>query len=291
LEVLERFHQSSLNVAGFGRLARGIDQSLTTAHSVEVEFLRSQAEEVAGADESFAVKAEVVFGEVRERPPVEAEPDPLTFDVLLADTSHDLRDVLLTALRARGDHVVEPVMARHRFVSDTTRTVDSVLQGLVNLLLETFHHALTGEEFGLATLELLSDALDFPFELLQLALDRFDRLLLTDDVLDAYTEAVIHQPVVDKILSVREKDLRLFRAEVPHADVDDTARLRSDLILLQVAAEQITMLDIDILVLGARPSLIVVHSAVVDSRQNKRQDLLASPHGSRLDDGRWRQAA
>lgn len=60
---------------------------------MEEELLRSESKQVRVLHEAFALRSEVVFGEMRKRSLVEAERNSLTFDVLLSDASHDLGDV------------------------------------------------------------------------------------------------------------------------------------------------------------------------------------------------------
>lgn len=89
-DIFESFNESSLNIASLCSLDSSIDQSFATSHSVEEEFLRSEPDEIAVFDETLALRAEVVLGEMWKGTLVEAEGDSLTLDVLLSHTGHDL---------------------------------------------------------------------------------------------------------------------------------------------------------------------------------------------------------
>lgn len=105
LNIFECFDQTSLDVSGFGGFTGSVDNALSATHGVEVELLRSQsAKEVVG-DEALAVGSIVILTVMRQRPSVESKTYSLTFNILLTHTCHDLRNVQVTALRARVDHI------------------------------------------------------------------------------------------------------------------------------------------------------------------------------------------
>ena len=87
---------------------------------MEVELVWLQADHIAVFDETFAFWAEVILCEMRKRPLVEAERNSLTFDVLLSNTRHDLRDIVVVSLRSGDNHVGKSVVAGQGLKSDLT---------------------------------------------------------------------------------------------------------------------------------------------------------------------------
>ena len=87
---LHGFDQPTLDVARLGRLDGRINQTLTTAHSVEVELGGRQAGQIRVLDEATRLRTVVVLDEVRQSSLPEAERNTFTLDVLLADASDNL---------------------------------------------------------------------------------------------------------------------------------------------------------------------------------------------------------
>jgi hypothetical protein len=76
---------------------------------MEVEFRGSQSSQVGVRHESFGLRAVVKLSEMRKGTAVKAERNTLTLDILLADTSHDLGDIIVVTLRSSIDHVNQSV--------------------------------------------------------------------------------------------------------------------------------------------------------------------------------------
>jgi len=76
---------------------------------MEVELCRIEAFEITGLNEATAFRTEIILCVVGQRPMLEAEGNAFAFDVLLTNTSHDLRDVDVASLAASCHHVSEPV--------------------------------------------------------------------------------------------------------------------------------------------------------------------------------------
>ncbi|GIX63995.1 secretin receptor [Babesia caballi] len=91
--VLHGLHQTALDVTGLRSLTRGVDNPFSTTHGVEKHFLGRQSGQVGVGHEAATLRTVVVLDEVRERAVAEAEGHTLALDVLLADTSNDLRNV------------------------------------------------------------------------------------------------------------------------------------------------------------------------------------------------------
>ena len=64
---------------------------------------------------------------MRQASLVEAEGDALTLNILLSDTSHDLRDVDVAALGASTDHVSQSILHTERVQGNVTRLVSSIV--------------------------------------------------------------------------------------------------------------------------------------------------------------------
>ena len=79
------------------------------------ELLWSQAAEVGVLDKASTLWTVVVTAEVGERSAIKAEWDALTLDVLLTDTGHDLRDVVVVSLTTRANHFLDLVVRLQAF--------------------------------------------------------------------------------------------------------------------------------------------------------------------------------
>ena len=87
-------------------------------------------------------------------------------------------------------------------VSQGTRCVQSGSQTSINLGLKTLEHCLAWQSFKLASLGFLNDSLHLPLVLPESFLDLTCSAALGNDVLDAYAESVLNEPVIDDVLSV-----------------------------------------------------------------------------------------
>ena len=90
----EPFHgldQTTLDVPRLGGLDGRVDETLATAHGVEVELVRSETGQVGVLHEAFALGTVVVLDEVRQGAVTEAEWDSLPLNVLLTNTGNDLQ--------------------------------------------------------------------------------------------------------------------------------------------------------------------------------------------------------
>ena len=90
----EPFHgldQTTLDVPRLGGLDGRIDETLATAHGVEVELVRSETGQVGVLHEAFALGTVVVLDKVRQGAVTEAEWDSLPLNVLLTNTGNDLQ--------------------------------------------------------------------------------------------------------------------------------------------------------------------------------------------------------
>jgi len=151
-DIFESFDQSSRNVTSLGSLDSSVNQTFSTTHSVEVKLRWSKSTQIAALDEAFRLGSKVILGEVRQGSLVESEWDSLTFDILLAYTSHDLRNVDVATLGACTDHISEPVGQAQSIESDVARLVTSIIELLVDLSLETLLHRLSWLRLELAKL-------------------------------------------------------------------------------------------------------------------------------------------
>ena len=91
--IFESLDQSPRDIPSFCCLNSRIDQSFSTAHSVEVKLCRIKTLQIATLNKTLAFRSEIVFGKVRKRALIEPIRDSLSFDILLANTCHDLRNV------------------------------------------------------------------------------------------------------------------------------------------------------------------------------------------------------
>ena len=103
-EVLQRLHQASRHVPGFGRLDRSVDQTLAARNGVEEKLGGSKARVEAVSDEALGGRLPGIFVEVRETAVLEAVRHPLAADDLLSDHGNHLRDVDVRTLGSRLGH-------------------------------------------------------------------------------------------------------------------------------------------------------------------------------------------
>jgi len=130
----------------------------------------------------------------------------------------------------------------------------------------------------------MQDLLNLLVLLLEVVLDGVECHLLGNDVLDTDREANLMEPVVDQELGVRHKVAGGVGSLLLPDDVDDTTRGRTDGTLRQVATEKLSILDEDVLIIGAGPGFLVPGPLETDLRDNQGEDLLSCPEGLRLED-------
>jgi hypothetical protein len=133
---------------------------------------------------------------------VKAEGNTLTLHVLLADASHDLRDVQIGALRAGRDHGLEAVPREEVTERGLASHIAGLVEGLVDLELESLHHVLAWKLLQSAGLSLVKNLLGLLVVLLESPANLVQSRLLGNDVLDTNCEAVLVEPVVDEKLGV-----------------------------------------------------------------------------------------
>jgi len=76
---------------------------------MEIQFRSCQSTEVAILNKTFAFWAKVILGEMRKCSLFEAKWDSLSFDVLLTDTGHDLRNVDVVSFGACLNHISQSI--------------------------------------------------------------------------------------------------------------------------------------------------------------------------------------
>jgi len=251
---------------------------------VKEELLGSEAIQVAILDEALALWAVVVLAEVRKGALVETEGDTLTLDILLAHTGHDLRDVEVGALGPSSDHGFESVPQEEIIEGRLTSIIASPVKSPVDLKLEAVNHVFARLGFQVASLSIMQDLLDLLVLLLEVPLDGVECHLLGNDVLDSDSETNLMEPVVDQQLSVRHKVAGRVGSLLLPDDVDDTTRGRTDGTLRQVATEELSILDEDVLIIRAGPGFLVPGPLETDLRDDQGEDLLSCPEGLRLED-------
>jgi hypothetical protein len=87
---------------------------------------------------------------MRESALFETEGDTLTLNILLANTSHYLRDVEIRAFRASIYHGLESVPRGKGFESCVTTFISSFIKLLIYFGFKGFHHAFTWLRFQLS---------------------------------------------------------------------------------------------------------------------------------------------
>jgi len=129
-------------------------------------------------------------------------------------------------------------------------------------------HTHTWQSFKFASVCLLSYSLHLPLKASKDLLDFFDNLFLCNNILHTHCEAVIEQPVVDDVLGVGHPVFSCFWPQVLPNDVYKTSWRSSNLTLFEVSADELSVLHIDVCVLGASPCILVSNFYVVDLWQN-----------------------
>lgn len=201
-DVFESFHESTRDISCISRLDSRINETFTASHSVEVEFRGSQSGQVAVGDEAFRLGAIVVLGEVGQGALVEAKSDSLSFNVLLAATSHNLRDVIIVTLRARLHHIDESVVFVQVIETEVTSCVSGCVQSLVHLMLKGFHCALTGLRLQTPILGHADDLADLALVVSNNFFDLAHDIWLCNNIRHTHSETRVNQPVVHDELDV-----------------------------------------------------------------------------------------
>ena len=295
-DVLHRLHQSPLDVTRLGRLHRGVDETLATAHGVEEELLRREAAQVGVLDKPASLGAEVVLRKVRQRPVGEPERDALTLDVLLAHARDHLRDVEERTLgtgRHRHLHVVGVVERR---LSRVTRVVARLVENLVNLLLERLLRGHAGLHLQLAPLVDGDNLLHVGLGLGDRVVDRLHGPVVGDGVGDSNREAVVEEPVVEEPLHLRDKVARRGGAPLLPDGVDQTSAAAAHRFLAHDAGDELAAFHSHADVIHGKVHVVGVacprgRSDDVDVGGEHGEHLLARPQGLGLDDGRFRHLA
>ncbi len=115
-----------------------------------------------------------------------------SLNILLTDTSHNLRNVDIAAFTASKHHVPETILGNEPLKRKVARLVSGIIQSLVNLSFEALLHSLAGLRLQFTKLRRVDDLLDSAFVLVQDVCDSLrNLLLLDDDVLNTNREAVV----------------------------------------------------------------------------------------------------
>jgi len=242
LDVLQALDQSSLDVASLGSLNCGIDETLSTSHCMEVEFLRCQPQHIIVGDESFTIWTEIILGKVRQCSPVEPKWDTLTLYVLLTDTCHDLGDVQVTTFRATGHHLFQPVVRVKVLQGCDTCFLSCFVQDLINFSFETLEHTFSWEAAQITSLSLLDDLLNDFLLFLNLTCDVFNCFFACNNVLDSDCETSLYQPIIDYILQVGHKQFASLRSMIPPDNMNETSSTGANISLLHPSTEELSIL-------------------------------------------------
>lgn len=97
--IFKSLDQSSTYIPSFSCLNRSINQTFSTTHRVEVKFLRVQPTQVRRLNKSFRLRSKVILRKMRQSPSIKAEGYTTSFNILLANTSHNLTNVDVRAFR------------------------------------------------------------------------------------------------------------------------------------------------------------------------------------------------
>ncbi|RNA23265.1 secretin receptor [Brachionus plicatilis] len=133
---LHGFDQTTLDVAGLGRLYGRVDQTLATAHCVKKKFARRQSDQIRVFDKAFGKRRVVVFDEVGQCAVLEAERYSLAFDVLLTDARDHLGYVDFGAFGAGDHHRLEAVEFGQAFLGRCACFVTGLVQYFVHVIFE-----------------------------------------------------------------------------------------------------------------------------------------------------------
>ena len=236
---------------------------------MEIEFLRCKARHIAIRHETLTFRSKVVLTEMWQGSSVEAEGNTFSVDVLLADASHNLRDIHITSFRPGTHHLPKSIPADQPFVGQRSGFFEGGSECRINFMLKAFFHTFSWQALKLTSLCLLRDSDNFPFEFCESALDDIYNTWGCDDVRHTDSETVGDQPIIHHILRMRHPVFARLRAAIFPNDVDEASGCSSNRWLLECAAHQFAVFNEDIVVFRASPGFAVWRSDEIDFRNDQ----------------------
>ena len=120
LKILHTLNKTTLDISCLTRFNGGINQTYTTTHRMEEEFLWRQSRNKRTFDKSACQRSVIELVEVRQRPAIKSVRDTLAFDCLLTQTWNHLWNVQVTSLRSRQHETDESVRRVQTLRSNTS---------------------------------------------------------------------------------------------------------------------------------------------------------------------------
>jgi hypothetical protein len=319
LDVLERLDETTLDVSRLGRLDGGINETLSTSHGVEEELGRRETSEVRVLDEASGFGPVIVFRKMRlqgrkerkesasvwcgrgggskesktnESTMAETKGDSLSLDDLLTDDSGHLGDVDERSLGPGDDHLLDRVGVLEVLLPGLSREISRLVEQLRRFGLERLsdrHSRLTLDRVLLSVSDQLEDAL---LRLSEPDRDRVHGDLVGDGVSDTDGEPVVEEPEVDDELASRDPVPGGLGSSLSEDDIDEPVGRRSGHLLDDDTANELSVLDDDLLVGNVVRRGRIGLLGDVDSLWDRHaEDLLSGPERLRLEDGgRWNRA-
>ena len=134
--VLHRLHQTALNIARIRGLDSGINETLTTSLCVVEELSRHETIHKAVLDETARLHAVVVSCKVGQSAVLKSILNTAALNQLLTQKCHHLRDVLLTSLRTRVNHLNDTIRLVQRSNHLRVDTCSDLLESRRDVILQ-----------------------------------------------------------------------------------------------------------------------------------------------------------
>mmetsp|Transcript_12899 Transcript_12899/g.36269 ORF Transcript_12899/g.36269 Transcript_12899/m.36269 type:complete len:465 (-) Transcript_12899:2165-3559(-) len=222
--VLHGLHQAALDVARGGGLDSCVDETFPSSHGMKEKLLGREATKVGVLHKAAGLRAVIIGGEVRQRPPHEAIGDALALHVLLPHAGNHLGDVDEGALGAGRHHAFDVVVLLEGLLGDFAGVVAGLVENLVDLIFKGFHHCVARLRLQLVALELVDKDLHLLLGPGDGVIDDRHGFVVCYRVANADGEAVLEEPVVGGPLDKPNHFAAGRRAVLDPGDVDQRAR-------------------------------------------------------------------
>lgn len=135
---------------------------------------------------------------MRKSAAVEPVGNALSFDVLLAHTSHNLGDIQIGSLGAGGDHIINVIAVSEVLKSCIACILEDVIQFIVEMEFKGLEHILSELPFQFVLLQsqlhFISDEMLGPLEILS---DCVNAFIVGEDITASDGEPIRNQPVIN----------------------------------------------------------------------------------------------
>jgi hypothetical protein len=137
---------------------------------------------------------------MRKGSPIKSKRNTLSFDILLPDTTHDLRYVDVGTFGSCTDHVLDLIPGVKVLERQLTSFISGPVKVIIDFELKRLKQVLARLELKLTSLSPLDSFAHFLSVEVKLINNALHSLLACNGILDAYCEAMDCKPLVDNIL-------------------------------------------------------------------------------------------